>query len=103
MDLERILRLDEVIERLKHCEKHLIKGYYFVTIQPDLRDRIIELLKEYKTLKEKQYKELEEKHKMLLEQYDTAHKLITIQQNRISEFESAKMWDKYPDRMNGSR
>ena len=46
MDLERILKPHEIIERLKNARKQLINGYYFILIRPDMRDRIIELLKE---------------------------------------------------------
>lgn len=101
MDLDRISQPDEIIDRLKRAEKKCINGYYFVLIRPDLRDRIIELVKEYKNTKEIELETLKEKHRILLEQYDTAHKLITIQQKRIEKFESDKRWDEYPDRMGG--
>ena len=56
MYLERIiLKPNEVIERLKHARKQLINGYYFILIRPDMRDRIIELLKE----QDERIKELE--------------------------------------------
>ena len=101
MNFDNVLRPNEVIDRLKHAEKKCINGYYFVLIRPNLRDRIIELVREYEKTKEIELEELKEKQRVLLEQYDTAHKLITIQQKRIEKFESDKRWDEYPDRMGG--
>ena len=49
MDLDRILKPDEIIDRLKYTEKQCVKGYYYILIRPDVRDRIIELLKEQET------------------------------------------------------
>ena len=46
-----IADVNQMIEHLKHAPKELVKGYYFVRIRPDVRDRIVELLK-------KQQKEL---------------------------------------------
>ena len=46
MDLDRILKPNEIIDRLKYAEKQCVKGYYYILIRPDVRDRIIELLKE---------------------------------------------------------
>ena len=46
MHLNSILKPDEVIERLKHADKQCIKGYYYILIRPDVRDRVVELLKE---------------------------------------------------------
>ena len=45
MDLYRILKPDEIIDRLKYAEKQCVKGYYYILIRPDVCDRIIELLK----------------------------------------------------------
>ena len=46
MDLDRILKPNEIIDRLKYAEKQCVKGYYYILIRPDVRDRIVELLKE---------------------------------------------------------
>ena len=45
MDLDRILKPEELIDRLKYAEKQCVRGYYYILIRPDVRDRIIELLK----------------------------------------------------------
>ena len=37
-----------MIKYLKNVPKEIVKGYYFVRIRPDVRDRIIELLIELK-------------------------------------------------------
>ena len=51
MDLDRILKPNEIIDRLKYTEKQCVRGYYYVLIRPDVRDRIIELLKEQEAVK----------------------------------------------------
>ena len=51
MDLDRILKPEEIIDRLKYAEKQCVRGYYYVLIRPDLRDRIIELLKKQEAVK----------------------------------------------------
>jgi hypothetical protein len=45
MDLDRILKPEEIIDRLKYAESQYVKGYYYILIRPDVRDRIVELLK----------------------------------------------------------
>ena len=39
---------NRMIEHLKNAPKEIVHGYYFVRIRPDVRDRIIELLMEFK-------------------------------------------------------
>lgn len=51
MDLDRILKPKEVIDRLKYAEKQCVRGYYYILIRPDVRDRIIELLKKQEAVK----------------------------------------------------
>ena len=50
MDLDRILKPEELIDRLKYAEKQCVRGYYYILIRPDVRDRIVELLKEQKAV-----------------------------------------------------
>lgn len=51
MDLDRILKPEEIIDRLKYVEKQCVRGYYYVLIRPDVRDRIIELLNKQEAVK----------------------------------------------------
>ena len=51
MDLDRILKPEEIIDRLKYSEKQYARGYYYILIRPDVRDRIIELLKKQEAVK----------------------------------------------------
>ena len=39
---------NRMIEHLRNAPREIVKGYYFVRIRPDVRDRIIELLIELK-------------------------------------------------------
>ena len=50
MDLSKMTTADanRMIEHLRNAPKDIVKGYYFVRIRPDVRDRIIELLIELK-------------------------------------------------------
>ena len=50
MDLDRILKPNEIVDRLKYAETQCVKGYYYVLIRPDVRDRIIELLKKHESI-----------------------------------------------------
>ena len=50
MDLDRILKPEELIDRLKYAEKQCVRGYYYILIRPDVRERIVELLKEQKAV-----------------------------------------------------
>ena len=45
MDIDRILKPNEIVKMLKHAEPQYIKGHYYILIRPDMRDRIVELLK----------------------------------------------------------
>ena len=48
MDREMMSIADakRMIEYLKNAPREIVKGYYYVRIRPDTRDRIIELLYE---------------------------------------------------------
>lgn len=39
---------NQMIEHLRNAPREIVKGYYFVRIRPDVRDRIVELLTELK-------------------------------------------------------
>ena len=50
MDINAMTTADanRMIEHLRNAPREIVKGYYFVRIRPDVRDRIIELLTELK-------------------------------------------------------
>lgn len=43
-EIMSIADTNQMIEHLRNAPKEIVKGYYFVRIRPDVRDRIIELL-----------------------------------------------------------
>lgn len=65
------------------CDQNMLTPDLCIRIGQVITDAIT-MLKEHET----ELKTLKEEYRVLLEQYDTAHKLITTQQKRIEKFES---------------